>query len=157
MAPKDVHAIVVKRKRLTLATDVGIAIMLLAAVLQFFNPTVSTALWLGGGALAAVGLLLLRKSIGGADLPRAELDEYETQRHIEARDEGLSWSIFSSTALFVLAGFLALATRLGFEPSSLDVALFFAKLLFCQMLWIPFVVARSLAGKINRDALIAAE
>ena len=59
--------------------------------------------------------------------------------------------------MFVLAGFLALATRLGFEPSSLDVALFFAKLLFCQMLWIPFVVARSLAGKINRDALIATE
>lgn len=157
MAPKDAHAIVVKRKRLTLAPDVGIAIMLLAAVLQFFNPTVSTALWLGGGALAAVGILLLRKSIGGADMPRAELDEYETQRHIEARDEGLSWSIFSSTAMFVLTGFLALATRFGFEPSSLDVALFFAKLLFCQMLWIPFVVARSLAGKINRDALIAAE
>ncbi|MCG7254577.1 hypothetical protein CKJ85_03910 [Corynebacterium sp. NML 150383] len=65
MAPKDVHASVVKRKRLTLATDVGIAIVLLAAVLQLFNPTVSTALWLGGGALAAVGLLLLRKSIGG--------------------------------------------------------------------------------------------
>ena len=62
---------VVKRKRLILTTDIGLALALLAAVLQFFNSDLSAALWIGGGLLAAVGLVWLRASIGGADLPGA--------------------------------------------------------------------------------------
>lgn len=155
MAQKMKHVGVAKRKRLILITDIGLALTLLAAVLQFFNNDLSAALWIGGGLIAAVGLVWLRRSIGGADLPGAELDEYETQRHIEARDDGLRWSIMLSVAMFVVAGFVALAARFSLEVSSIDVALFFSKLAYCQMIWIPFAVARSLAGKINRDELIA--
>ena len=155
MAPKMKHVGVAKRKRLILTTDIGLALALLAAVLQFFNSDLSAALWIGGGLLAAVGLVWLRQSIGGADLPGAELDEYETRRHVEARDDGLRGAIILSSALFAVAGCVALAARFSPEVSSIDVALFFAKLLYCQMVWIPFAVARSLAGKINRDELIA--
>ena len=155
MAPKMKHVGVAKRKRLILTTDIGLALTLLAAVLQFFNSDLSAALWIGGGLLAAVGLVWLRQSIGGADLPGAELDEYETRRHVEARDDGLRGAIILSSALFAVAGCVALAARFSPEVSSIDVALFFAKLLYCQMVWIPFAVARSLAGKINRDELIA--
>lgn len=155
MAPKMKHVGVAKRKRLILTTDIGLALALLAAVLQFFNSDLSAALWIGGGLLAAIGLVWLRQSIGGADLPGAELDEYETRRHVEARDDGLRGAIILSSALFAVAGCVALAARFSPEVSSIDVALFFAKLLYCQMIWIPFAVARSLAGKINRDELIA--
>ena len=62
---------VVKRKRLILTTDIGLALALLAAVLQFFNNDLSMALWIGGGLFAAIGLVWLRQSIGGADLPGA--------------------------------------------------------------------------------------
>ena len=155
MAPKMKHVGVAKRKRLILTTDSGLALALLAAVLQFFNSDLSAALWIGGGLLAAVGLVWLRQSIGGADLPGAELDEYETRRHVEARDDGLRGAIILSSALFAVAGCVALAARFSPEVSSIDVALFFAKLLYCQMVWIPFAVARSLAVKINRDELIA--
>lgn len=155
MAQKMKHVGVAKRKRLVLTTDVGLALTLLAAVLQFFNSGLSTALWIGGGLIAAVGLVWLRRSIGGADLPGAELDEYETQRHMEARDDGLRLSIMLASAMFVVAGGIAVAAQLSPEVSSIDVALFFAKLAYCQMIWIPFAVARSLAGKINRDELIA--
>lgn len=155
MALKTEHVSVEKRKRLILTTDSGLALALLAAVLQFFNSDLSAALWIGGGLLAAVGLVWLRQSIGGADLPGAELDEYETRRHVEARDDGLRGAIILSSALFAVAGCVALAARFSPEVSSIDVALFFAKLLYCQMIWIPFAVARSLAGKINRDELIA--
>ena len=155
MATQIKHVGVAKRKRLILTTDIGLALALLAAVLQFFNSDLSAALWIGGGLLAAVGLVWLRQSIGGADLPGAELDEYETRRHVEARDDGLRGAIILSSALFTVAGCVALAARFSPEVSSIDVALFFAKLLYCQMIWIPFAVARSLAGKINRDELIA--
>ena len=155
MALKTEHVSVEKRKRLILTTDSGLALALLAAVLQFFNSGMSTVLWIGGGLIAAVGLVWLRQSIGGADLPGAELDEYETRRHVEARDDGLRGAIILSSALFAVAGCVALAARFSPEVSSIDVALFFAKLLYCQMVWIPFAVARSLAGKINRDELIA--
>lgn len=155
MALKTEHVSVEKRKRLILTTDSGLALALLAAVLQFFNNDLSAALWIGGGLLAAIGLVWLRASIGGADLPGAELDEYETRRHVEARDDGLRGAIILSSALFTVAGCVALAARFSPEVSSIDVALFFAKLLYCQMIWIPFAVARSLAGKINRDELIA--
>lgn len=155
MATQIKHVGVAKRKRLILTTDIGLALALLAAVLQFFNSDLSAALWIGGGLLAAIGLVWLRASIGGADLPGAELDEYETRRHVEARDDGLRGAIILSSALFTVAGCVALAARFSPEVSSIDVALFFAKLLYCQMVWIPFAVARSLAGKINRDELIA--
>ena len=64
-------------------------------------------------------------------------------------------AIILSSALFAVADCVALAARFSPEVSSIDVALFFAKLAYCQMIWIPFAVARSLAGKINRDELIA--
>ncbi|OFP34723.1 hypothetical protein [Corynebacterium sp. HMSC071B10] len=155
MAQKTEHVSVAKRKRLIPTTDIGIAIVLLAAVLQFFNSGLSTALWIAGGLIAAGGLVWLRRSIGGADLPGAELDEYEAQRHPEARDDGLRAAIILSAAMFAVAGGVALAAQFSPELSSIDVALFFSKLAYCQMLWVPFAVARSLAGKINRDELIA--
>lgn len=52
----------------------------------------------------------------------------------------------------------AIVAVLGHTQATLDgahVALFFAKLVSCQALWVQFIVVRSLAGKINRDELIS--
>ena len=148
---------VATRKRLTWVGDVAIDALVLSVALHFPAQGVSNLLWILGGLVAALVIRGLRRAIGNADLPQAELDEYELARHLQAREDGLLWSLGLSLATFVLSGVVAFATRFWVEPDGLAVALFFAKVVYCQMIWVPFIVARSLAGKINRDELIAQE
>ena len=148
---------VATRKRLTWVGDVALDALVLSVALHFPAQGVSNLLWILGGLVAALVIRGLRRAIGNADLPQAELDEYELARHLQAREDGLRWSLGLSLATFVLSGVVAFATRFWVEPDGLAVALFFAKVVYCQMIWVPFIVARSLAGKINRDDLIAQE
>ena len=37
--------------------------------------------------------------------------------------------------------------------SGANIAIFFAKLIYIQLLWIPFTVAKELANKLNADEL----
>lgn len=157
MTTQQIPTTVAKRKRLILSTDIAIAVVILSAALHFVAPGASNLMWMFGGMAAAAGTVALRNSINGADLPETELDEYELKRHAEAREDGLRSSLAISMALFVIAGAVAFATRFWAEVDGYQVAIFFAKVIYCQLIWVPFSVARSLAGKINRDELISGE
>lgn len=148
---------VATRKRLAWVGDVAVAALVLSVVLHFPAQGVSNLLWILGALVAALALRGLRRAIGNADLPQAELDEYELTRHLQAREEGLRWSLGLSLAIFVLSGAVAFATRFWVDPDGVTVALFFAKTAYCQMILVPYIVARSLAGKINHDELSAQE
>lgn len=148
---------VATRKRLVRVGDAAIAALVLSVALHFPSQGVSNLLWLIGGLVAALVIRGLRGAIDNADLPQAELDEYELARHLQAREEGLRWSLGLSLAIFVLSGAVAFATRFWVDPDGVTVALFFAKTVYCQMILVPYIVARSLAGKINHDELSAQE
>ncbi|AQQ15690.1 hypothetical protein CGLAU_08675 [Corynebacterium glaucum] len=156
MTTRAIPESVTRRKRRILFTDVAFGFYQFALITHFFQPGISNVLWILSGLVAAFGTIQLRRSIGGADLPDAELDEYELTRHLEAREDGLKTSLVISTVLFVITGFLAIAAKLWFEPTGADVAIFFGKAICFQLAFVPFAVARSLAGKINRDELISA-
>ncbi|WP_165164177.1 hypothetical protein [Corynebacterium qintianiae] len=103
----------------------------------------------------AGGTLALRRTIDQADLPTTELDEYRLKLHLEAREDGLRGAVALSILLFVVAGAIAFALRFWVWDGP-TVALLFAKMAHLQLVWIPFIVARSLAGKFNRDELVSA-
>lgn len=153
MTLTPVPATVAQRKRAMRIGDGAIAALILAAALHFPAQGLSNLLWMLGSLAAALGIYELRKSIGYSDLPEAELDEYELKRHLEAREDGLRWSLGLSLAVFLLSGAVACTARFWVEPDGLSVTLFFAKVVYCQMIWVPFIVARSLAEKINSDEL----
>ena len=144
---------VATRKRLVRVGDAAIAALVLSVALHFPAQGVSNLLWILGALVAALVIRGLRRAIGNADLPQAELDEYELARHLQAREEGLRWSLGLSLAIFVLSGAVAFATRFWVDPDGVTVALFFAKTVYCQMILVPYIVARSLAGEIKRDEL----
>ena len=143
------------RNRTIHVTDAAIAVVILSAAIQFVQPGIANLLWMLGALAAAVGTVALRKQINGADLRTAELDEYELQRQLEAREDGFKTGLVLSIAFFLISGAVAAASQFWVELDATEVALFFAKLLTVQILWVPFMIARSLAGKINRDELIA--
>lgn len=154
MADTPIPHTVKTRKRSIYFTDAAIAVVVLGACLQFFKPGWSNLLWMLGCIAAALGIYVLRASIGNADLPTTDLDEYERQRHLEAREEGLTTAFATTLALFVIAGAVAFASRFWFDLEATDVALFFSQLLSAQLLFVAFRIARSLAGKISRDEII---
>ncbi|WKK61894.1 hypothetical protein QYQ98_03105 [Corynebacterium sp. P3-F1] len=143
------------RNRTIHLTDAAIAVVILSAALQFFEPGIANMAWALGALAANLGTVVLRKQINYNDLPTAELDEYEIQRLFEAREDGFRAGLFLSIALLIISVIVALASQYWVELDATDVALFFAKLLTVQVLWVPFIIARSLAGKITRDELIA--
>lgn len=155
MTTRSIPETVTRRKRLTLVTDVAFGFYQFSLVTHFFQPGISNALWILSGLAAAIGTIRLRNAIGGADLPNAELDEYELTRHLEAREDGLRASLVISMIIFLLTGLVAVAAKWWFNPTGTEVAIFFAKAISFQLAFIPFAVARSLAGKINRDELIS--
>lgn len=157
MTTTPIPDVVATRRRLVRVGDAAIAALVLSVALHFPAQGVSNLLWILGGLVAALVIRGLRGAIDNADLPQAELDEYELARHLQAREEGLRWSLGLSLAIFVLSGAVAFATRFWVDPDGVTVALFFAKTVYCQMILVPYIVARSLAGKINHDELSAQE
>lgn len=145
------------RKRYILLADACIGLSILNAAIHFTLPGVSNVAWMILGLGAAASTFALRRSIGNTDLPTAELDEYQLQQHVEAREDGLKLAIALSLVLYLITGIAAFAFQFWTEPTATDVALFFGKLAFIQLIWVPFAVTRSMAGKINRDELISAD
>lgn len=153
----QIPATVQKRKRLIFATDAFISLVIICAPLQFTLPGLSNVLWLFAGLGAALSHRALQASIRGAHRPNAQLDEYELQQHVEARDDGLKTALLLSIVLWIVSGAILLACATVFHPTPVDVTLFFSKLIFLQLMWAPFAVTRSLAGKLNRDELISGD
>ena len=89
------------------------------------------------------------------------MDEYELRLHTDARDKGLKTALATAIVLFLVAGATAFGLRFsGAEQvaveeatSGANIAIFFAKLIYIQLLWIPFAVAKELANKLNADEL----
>ena len=157
MATTAAKARVTNRNRLIRLADVGLAIIVLSIPLQFWDDFTSFMLACLGSCVTGFGVSKLRKTIDSADLPTIELDEYMLQLHIEAREEGLKLALFSSMFMFVACGAIALGTRFLDSMDGIFVASLFFKLIMLQMLWVPFTVAKSLAGKFNRDELISGD
>lgn len=157
MATTAAKARVTNRNRLIRLADVGLAIIVLSIPLQFWDDFTSFMLACLGSCVTGFGVSKLRKTIDSADLPTIELDEYMLQLHIEAREDGLKLALFSSMFMFVACGAIALGTRFLDSMDGIFVASLFFKLIMLQMLWVPFTVAKSLAGKLNRDELISGD
>ena len=89
------------------------------------------------------------------------MDEYELRLHTGAREKGLKTALITAIVLFLVAGATACGLRFsGAEQvaveeatSGANIAIFFAKLIYIQLLWIPFAVAKELANKLNADEL----
>ena len=114
--------------------------------------------------VAGLGTLLcglmtarLRTTINSADLPTAELDEYQMQQHVEARDDGLKYSLAALVILLLVTGVISWGARTMPIMDGVFVSLLYFKLILLLLVWLPFSVARSLAGKMNRDELISKE
>lgn len=157
MATTAAKARVTNRNRLIRLADVGLAIIVLPIPLQFWDDFTSFMLACLGSCVTGFGVSKLRKTIDSADLPTIELDEYMLQLHIEAREDGLKLALFSSMFMFVACGAIALGTRFLDSMDGIFVVSLFFKLIMLQMLWVPFTVAKSLAGKFNRDELISGD
>ena len=157
MTSTATKARVTKRNRLIRLADVGLAIIVLSIPLQFWDDFTSFMLACLGSCVTGFGVSKLRKTIDSADLPTIELDEYMLQLHVEAREDGLKLALFSSMFMFVACGAIALGTRFLDSMDGIFVASLFFKLIMLQMLWVPFTVAKSLAGKFNRDELISGD
>lgn len=152
-----VPAAVRSRQRLTYLTDAGIAIIILAVVVQFASLFASLFVALAGILIAAYGSLKLRRSINAADIHPEALDEYELQRLAEARNDGLRAALMASIGLLIVTGLIAVGARLTDFMDGVFVAHIYFKLICAQLAFVPFTVTRSLAGKINRDELISSE
>lgn len=157
MATTATNARVTKRNRLIRLADVGLAIIVLSIPLQFWDDFTAFMLACLGSCVTGFGVSKLRKTIDGADLPTTELDEYMLRLHVEAREDGLKLALFSSMFMFMACGAIALGTRFIDSMDGIFVAILFFKLIMLQMLWVHFTVAKSLAGKFNRDELISGD
>ena len=156
-----IPASVSRRKRLVLAGDIFLGLAIVAAALHFFALSLSNLLWPIAGIAATIYTTSLRQSIRRLDEPTTEMDEYELRLHTDARDTGLKTAVVISIVLFLVAVTTAFGLRfLGAEQvaveeatSGASIAIFFAKLIYTQLLWIPFAVAKELANKLNADEL----
>lgn len=152
-----IPASVSRRKRLILAGDIFLGLAIVASALHFFALGLSNLLWPIAGIAATMCTTWLRQSIRHLDVPTTEMDEYELRLHTDARDKGLKTALATAIVLFLVAGATAFGLRFsGAEQeatSGANIAIFFAKLIYIQLLWIPFAVAKELANKINADEL----
>ena len=156
-----IPASVSRRKRLVLAGDIFLGLAIVTAALHFIALSLSNLLWPIAGIAATTCTTWLRQSIRHLDVPTTEMDEYELRLHTDARDKGLKTALATAIVLFLVAGATAFGLRFsGAEQvaveeatSGANIAIFFAKLIYTQLLWIPFAVAKELANKLNADEL----
>ena len=156
-----IPASVSRRKRLILAGDIFLGLAIVAAALHFFALGLSNLLWPIAGIAATMCTTWLRQSIRHLDVPTTEMDEYELRLHTDARDKGLKTALATAIVLFLVAGATAFGLRffsaeqvaVEQATSGANIAIFFAKLIYIQLLWIPFAVAKELANKLNTDEL----
>ena len=145
------------RKRYITLADLSSCLIILSLPLQFWDSFTSLMVAGLGTLLTALLTARLRGAIGAADLPTTELDEYEMQQHLEARDDGLKFSLAALVILLPVTGLIAWGARTMPVMDGVFVSQLYLKLILLLLVWLPFSVARSLAGKMNRDELISKE
>lgn len=145
------------RKRYITLADLSSCLIILSLPLQFWDSFTSLMVACLGTLLTALLTARLRGAIGAADLPTTELDEYQMQQHVEARDDGLKFSLAALVILLPVTGLIAWGARTMPIMDGVFVSLLYFKLILLLLVWLPFSVARSLAGKMNRDELISKE
>ena len=145
------------RKRYITLADLSSCLIILSLPLQFRDSFTSLMVAGLGTLLTALLTARLRGAIGAADLPTTELDEYEMQQHLEARDDGLKFSLAALVILLPVTGLIAWGARTMPVMDGVFVSQLYLKLILLLLVWLPFSVARSLAGKMNRDELISKE
>ncbi|QRP97292.1 hypothetical protein I6J72_08900 [Corynebacterium sp. FDAARGOS 1242] len=145
------------RKRYITLADLSSCLIILSLPLQFWDSFTSLMVACLGTLLTGLLTARLRGAIGAADLPRTELDEYEMQQHLEARDDGLKFSLAALVILLPVTGLIAWGARTMPMMDGVFVSQLYLKIILLLMVWVPFSVARSLAGKMNRDELISKE
>lgn len=145
------------RKRYITLTDLSTALIIASIPLQFWDSFTSLMVACLGTLLTALLTARLRGAIGAADLPTTELDEYQMQQHLEARDDGLKFSLAALVILLPVTGLIAWGARTMPIMDGVFVSQLYLKIILLLMVWVPFSVARSLAGKMNRDELISKE
>ncbi|MDK8896559.1 hypothetical protein QP999_01215 [Corynebacterium sp. MSK004] len=155
--PTPIPNSVKTRKRYITLADLSSCLIILSLPLQFWDSFTSLMVACLGTLLTALLTARLRGAIGAADLPTTELDEYQMQQHVEARDDGLKFSLAALTILLLLTGLIAWGARTLPIMDGVFVSQLYLKLISLLMVWVPFSVARSLAGKMNRDELISKE
>ena len=145
------------RKRYITLTDLSAGLIILSLPLQFWDLFTSLMVAGLGTLLCALMTARLRTTINSADLPTTELDEYQMQLHVEARDDGLKFSLAALVILLPVTGLIAWGARTMPIMDGVFVSLLYFKLILLLLVWLPFSVARSLAGKMNRDELLSKE
>lgn len=145
------------RKRYITLADLSAGLIILSLPLQFWDLFTSLMVAGLGTLLCALMTARLRTTINSADLPTTELDEYQMQLHVEARDDGLKFSLAALVILLSVTGLIAWGARTMPIMDGVFVSLLYFKLILLLLVWLPFSVARSLAGKMNRDELISKE
>ena len=145
------------RKRYITLADLSSCLIILSLPLQFWDSFTSLMVACLGTLLTALLTARLRGAIGAADLPTTELDEYQMQQHLEARDDGLKLSLAALVILLPVTGLIAWGARTMPIMDGMFVSQLYLKLISLLLVWLPFSVARSLAGKMNRDELISKE
>ncbi|MGV0361207.1 hypothetical protein ACUY2X_03810 [Corynebacterium minutissimum] len=145
------------RKRYITLADLSTVLIIASIPLQFWSLFTSLMVACLGTLLTGLLTARLRGAIGAADLPRTELDEYEMQQHLEARDDGLKFSLAALVILLPVTGLIAWGARTMPMMDGVFVSQLYLKIILLLMVWVPFSVARSLAGKMNRDELISKE
>ena len=145
------------RKRYITLADLSSCLIILSLPLQFWDSFTSLMVAGLGTLLTALLTARLRGAIGAADLPTTELDEYEMQLHVEARDDGLKFSLAALIVLLLLTGVISWGARTIPVMDGVFVSQLYLELILLLLVWLPFSVARSLAGKMNRDELISKE
>ncbi|OFT62211.1 hypothetical protein [Corynebacterium sp. HMSC05E07] len=145
------------RKRYITLADLPAGLIILSLALQFWSLFTSLMVAALGTLLCALMTTRLRTTINSADLPTAELDEYQMQQHVEARDDGLKYSLAALVILLLVTGVISWGAKTMPIMDGVFVSLLYFKLILLLLVWLPFSVARSLAGKMNRDELISKE
>ncbi|MEJ6550857.1 hypothetical protein PQI66_15045 [Corynebacterium sp. USCH3] len=149
------------RRQFSLLGDIGIACIILAAALRFRWDGLSELRAVVGIFITAVSCDRLRRSIRRQDVRHEEeLDEYELLRRHRAHRTALRWAIaFLVTLWTALIVLLAIFNRQGAESfeTFLDAVV---ACLYCTtafMLFIPFLILRTIANGMNKDLLISGD
>lgn len=149
------------RRRFSLLGDVGIACIILAAPLRLRWEGPSELVVVAGVFVTAVSCYRLRRSIRRQDIRQeAELDEYERQRRYHAQRTALRWAVAFLLIIWVaLIVLLAVFSRQGPESFETLITVVLAGLYATTafMLFIPFLILRTIAGEMNKDLLVSGD
>lgn len=148
-APSSVRA----RKNLVLAGDIALAVIVLCIPFLFVARGIALALWALSALAFSLIIVRLRNTIGALDMAATTMDEYQLTQHMEARNDGLRAANILALILFIAGGVTVFFTTTKPILNAADLAHMLMVYAYLMLLAPSFVVARSIAGKLNRDEL----